>query len=218
LALYPAILTFYTLEDSGINSLADAEGRVVGLGPRGTLPDNMFRMLFNYFGITPSSIHNDGHGASATAVGNGIIDLVGVFAYPPFPAIMELESTRAVSFVALNEEEIHYLVNLYDFLQADYIPGGRYAGAPEPVRTVSEWNILGTNRHVPEDVIYVVVKTLLSDQGLSEMLAVHPSMRHLAVENTLASANIYLHAGTVRALKELGYEVPANLIPPEFQR
>jgi len=47
------------------------------------------------------------------------------------------------------------------------------------------------------------------------MIAVHKSAVMMTAENTLNS-NIYLHAGTVRYLKELGIEVPAELIPPEY--
>ena len=48
------------------------------------------------------------------------------------------------------------------------------------------------------------------------MVAVHTSAKMMTAENTLNS-NIYLHAGTVRYLKEVGIKVPAELIPPEYK-
>ncbi|WP_312641281.1 TAXI family TRAP transporter solute-binding subunit [Hydrogenoanaerobacterium sp.] len=213
LALYPSWLTIYTLDSSGIKSLSDLNGKIVGLGSKGMAMDSVFRQFLESRGITPKQIHNDGHSATASALDNGVIDAAILFSYPPFAAISELESTKALCFVPLSEEEQAALVDTYSFYKADDMPGGSYKAAPEDIRSVSEWNMLASSSSVSADDVYLMVKTLCENQD--DMIAVHSSCSYMTAENTLNS-NIPLHAGTVRYLKEVGIEVPNELIPPEY--
>lgn len=213
-ALYPSWLTIYTLKDSDINSFSDLEGKIVGLGSKGAAMDSVFRKMFEDLGITPAQIHNDGHSATATALGNGVIDAAILFSYPPFSAISELESTKDLKFIPLNEEEQEYLTTTYDFYVADAMPGGFYKGAQEDVAGVSEWNMLVTSSDVPEEEIYLITKLLF--ESTDDLRIIHDSLQYCTAEDTLNS-NTYLHAGTVRCLEEYGIDVPEELIPPEYQ-
>lgn len=214
LSLYPSWLTLYTKVDSGIETLADVEGKIIGVGGKGMAMDVVYRQFFKDRGIEPKQIHNDGHGATATALKDGVIDIALVFAYPPFPAISELESTEDLKFISLTADEQEYLTDKYSYLSASKMPGGIYKGAPEDTETVSEWNMLASSSDVPQEDVYKMVKSLLEHQ--EDMIAVHPSAKHMTGEETLNS-NIYLHAGTVQYLKEIGIDVPDELIPPEYK-
>lgn len=213
LALYPSWVTIYTLKSSGITTLEDLNGKIVGLGSKGMAMDSIFRQFFQDQGITPKQIHNDGHAATAAALGDNVIDVAILFSYPPFASISELESTKDLSFISLTDDEIKYFTDKYNFYTPDAMPGGSYKGAPDPVEGISEWNMLVTSSDVPEENVYLMVKALIENQG--DMILVHPSAEYMTAENTLNS-NIPLHAGTVRYLKEQGIEVPPELIPPEY--
>jgi TRAP transporter TAXI family solute receptor len=213
-ALYPSWLTIYTLKSSGIKSMKDINGRIIGLGSKGMAMDSIFRQFLDDQKIVPKQIHNDGHGATATALGNGIIDAALLFSYPPFPAISELESTKDLFFVPLNAEEQKSLTDKYSFYVADKMPAGSYKGTTEDVPGVSEWNMLVSSSDVPADMVYLVVKALFENQ--EDMIAVHPSSKFMTPQNNL-NFNIPLHAGAVRYLKEVGVAVPERLIPPEYK-
>lgn len=213
LALYPSWLTVYTAANSGIETMEDLNGKIVGLGSKGMAMDSIFREFFAERGITPKQIHNDGHAATASALKDGVIDAAVLFSYPPFAAISELESTMDLKFIPLSDDEQAFLVEKYSFYKPDAMPAGSYKGAKEDVKGVSEWNMLVSSSDVPADDIYKIVKALCENQ--EDMIVVHPSAQYMTAENTLNS-NIYLHAGTVRYLKEVGLEVPAELIPPEY--
>ncbi|MEG2958622.1 MAG: TAXI family TRAP transporter solute-binding subunit [Oscillospiraceae bacterium] len=214
LALYPSWLTIYTMKGSGIKSMADLNGKIVGLGSKGAAMDAIFRKFFEENNIVPKQIHNDGHGATATAVGNGVIDAAILFSYPPFAAISELESTNDLAFIPLTADEQKYFTDKYDFHTASAMPAGSYKATTEDVPSISEWNMLVTSSDVPEDDVYMMIKTLCEHQD--DMIAVHSSAKYMTAENTL-NFNIPLHAGVVRYLKEVGIEVPAKLIPPEYK-
>ena len=213
-ALYPSWLTIYTQSNSGIKSFQDINGRIIGLGSRGMSMDSIFRQFLEEQKIVPRQIHNDGHGATATALGNGIIDVALLFSYPPFAAIAELESTKELSFVPLTAGEQKSLTEKYSFYVSDKLPAGSYKGTTEDVPGVSEWNMVVSSSDVPADMVYLVVKTLFENQA--DMIAVHPCSQFMTAQNTL-NFNIPLHAGAVRYLKEAGVTVPPRLIPPEYR-
>jgi TRAP transporter TAXI family solute receptor len=141
-ALYPSWITIYTLRSSGIKSLQDVNGKIIGLGSKGMSMDSIFRQFLEDQKIVPKQIHNDGHGATATALGNGIIDVALLFSYPPFAAIAELESTKDLYFVPLNEREQKALTDKYSFYVDDAMPAGSYKGVTQDVPGVSEWNMM----------------------------------------------------------------------------
>jgi hypothetical protein len=74
--------------------------------------------------------------------------------------------------------------------------------------------MLVSNSEVPEDQIYLITKMLF--ESMDDLTVIHQSLKYCTGKDTLNS-NIYLHAGTVRCLKELNIDVPAELIPPEYQ-
>lgn len=210
--LYPSWLTIYTKKDSGINSLNDLNGRIVGLGSKGMAMDSLFRRYFDEHGIVPKQIHNDAHGATATALGDGSIEAAILFSYPPFPSIAELESTTELNFIGLKPEEAKWFLDNYSTYHEAPLPANSYKGNKEDVPSIVEWNLLATSSDVPEEDIYKVVKSLCENN--KDMVAIHPSLVNMTAENILESDS-YLHAGTIRYLKELGLDVPEKLIPPE---
>lgn len=214
-ALYPSWMTLYTLKSSGIKTMQDLNGKIVGLGSKGMAMDSIFRQFFEDQKIVPKQIHNDGHGATATAMQNGIIDAALLFSYPPFAAISELESTKALEFISLTEKEEKALMSKYDFYTKGEIPVGAYKAIKTPVRTVTEWNMLVSSSEVPADYVYLITKMLC--ENVEDMIKIHGSAKYITIENTLNS-NIPLHEGTVRYMREKGIKVPDKLLPPEMKK
>lgn len=212
--LYPSYLTIYGLKETGINTLEDFNGKIIGLGSKGAAMDSIFREAFPAMGINPASIFNDGHGATATAVSDGQVDAALLFSLPPFSAITELEATKELTFVALTEEQQNYLTDTYNFYTKDTIPAGSYKGITEDLPVISEWNMLVSSSEVSEDYGYLLTKTLLESNP--ELVEVYKGLSYCTAENSV-NFNIPLHAGTVRYLQEIGVEVPAELIPAEYQ-
>lgn len=215
LALYPSFLTIYTLSDSGIKTLDDINDHIIGLGSKGAAMDSIFREALPAMGVNPSDIFNDGHGATATALSDGNIDVALLFSYPPFSAITELEATKELTFIGLTEDQQKYLTDTYPFYSAADMPAGSYAGVTEDLPVVSEWNMLVTSTNVSEDYAYLMMKTLCESNP--ELLEIHKSLIYATAENN-ANFNIPLHAGVVRYMEEMNIEVPEELIPPEYSK
>ena len=215
IALYPSYLTIYTPANSGIKTLQDLNGRIVGLGSKGAAMDVVWREIFQNHGIAPKEIFNDGHGATVTAMKNGDVEAAILYSLPPFAAIAELETGMDLNFVGLTDEEQAQLCSEYDFYSPAKMPAGSYKGVPEDLTVVSEWNLLVTSVEVPEDQVYTITKTLLENN--EAMAEIYKGLSFATAENTL-NFNCPLHAGVVRYLTEIGIEVPAELIPAEYSK
>lgn len=212
--LYPSYLTIYALTSSGITTLEDFNGKIIGLGSKGAAMDSIFREALPAMGIKPAAIFNDGHGATATAVSDGQVNAALLFSLPPFSAITELEATQSLNFVGLTKEQQDYLASTYPFYSADVMPAGSYKGQPENLDVVSEWNMLVTSSDVPEDYVYLMVKTLFESRDA--LVEVYSGLSYCTPEN-IQYFNIPLHTGVIRYLKEIGVEVPEELIPSEYE-
>jgi TRAP transporter TAXI family solute receptor len=208
--LYPSYMTMYTLENSAVKNLSDYTGKLVGLGSKGAAMDSVLRGAFDKMGITPSSIFNDGHGATASAVAQGQVDVAVLFSYPPFSAITELEATKSLRFIGLTPEEQNFLASNYSFYSPSTMPKGSYRGATEDVPTVSEWNMLVCSASLSDDEVYLIAKTIYENKA--ELLAIHKSLKYCTPENEL-NYNIPLHPGVIKYLQEKGIAVPTKLIP-----
>ena len=213
--LYPSYLTIYTPANSGIKTLQDLNGRIVGVGSKGAAMDKVWREIFANHGIAPKEIFNDGHGATATAMKNGDVDAAILYSLPPFAAIAELEASMELSFVGLTAEEQAALCAEYDFYTPSTMPAGSYKGVTEDLPVVSEWNMLVTSSNVDEQVVYDVVKTLLENNAA--LVEIYKGLTYATAEN-MVYFNCPLHAGVVRYLTEIGVEVPAELIPAEYTK
>ncbi len=211
--LYPSKMTIYTLADSGIESLSDLNGKIVGLGSQGASMDVSLRAAFDLLGIVPESIHNDGHSQTAKAISDGVIDAAILFSFPPFPAIAEIESTKDLAFVGLTAEEQSTLVEAFPHWIPSNFEVGDYKAITEEITTVEEWNMLATSTELTEQEGYELTKTLF--ESIDEMMVISATAAFMTPENAI-NYNIPLHAGTVRYLVEQGIEVPDHLIPAEY--
>lgn len=211
--LYPSYMTMYSLKSANINTLTDLNGRIIGLGSKGAAMDSVLRQAFDEMEIKPSSIYNDGFGATASAVGDGQLDAAVMFSYPPFSSITELEATQDLGFIGLTEEEQKQLTDMFPFYSPDVLPAGSYKGITEDLPVVTEWNMLVGSTDVSQEYGYLLTKTLFESNP--ELVEIHKSLTH-AVPEYCKYFNIPLHAGTVQYLKEIGSDIPAELIPEEY--
>ena len=209
LPLYPSYMTVYTLASSPIKTLKDFKGHIVGLGSKGAAMDAVFREALPRMDAAPASVFNDGHSATATAVGQGQVDAALLFSLPPFAAIAELEASHSLRFIPLTPDEITYLTTNYRFYTPAVMPKGSYKGVTEDVPTVSEWNMLVCSAKLSEDDVYAIVKMFLENNP--DLVSVYKGLTY-ATADTEKYFNLPLHPGVVKYLKEIGVEVPANLI------
>jgi len=63
-----------------------------------------------------------------------------------------------------------------------------------------------------EELAYNFLSILF--EHIDEVIAVHPSANNTTPELALAASPIPMHPGAVRYYQDQGYDVPADLLPP----
>jgi len=66
------------------------------------------------------------------------------------------------------------------------------------------------NASVDENHVYLLTKTMY--ENLPFLQAIHPATKAMAIEKAMAGLPAPLHPGAARYYKEMGLDIPANLM------
>ncbi len=215
-AMFPMYQTPFqaiALASSGIDSIAKLEGKKVGFGPRGgTTGSNVPRWLKS-LGVNVKEQYG---GASDLAgqLQDGLLDAFIFGAGIPISAFSQVEAQTAVNFFSFNDEQIGMLAEKYPTVSKFVVPAGTYKTLAADQNTVAMWNFVITNKEMSTSFVYEIMKAILDNND--RMMQVHKSSAETKPENWQYNNFLPFHAGAVKYFKEKGIEIPANLIPPEY--
>ena len=213
LAIYPNAVQIVTLADSGITSLEDLRGQRVSVGAPGSGTEVSAQTLLAANGITYDDFEPQrlNFNETADALRDGDIAAGFWSVGPPTSSIMNLAASRAISVVALSEDEIAAAIEMEPTFAPYTLPGGSYDGVSEDVLTISTPNALIVHAEMDEDLAYNIVRAVF--ENVDELIAIHPAANDTTVEFTLTSSPLPLHPGTIRYLEEIGADIPDRLRP-----
>ena len=77
--------------------------------------------------------------------------------------------------------------------------------------TFQDATFLCANQEMPTDVVYNLMKTLWSTEGMAAMVAAKKTFKTMTLENAYVGVSIPLHPGAVKFWDEMGKTVPDNL-------
>ena len=133
------------------------------------------------------------------------LDAFWVFA--GFPNAAVLEAALQVDVRLLNTykdgEEVD-LFTKYPYFSRVVIPAGTYKGQDQDVNTFQDSTLWIANSKVPEDVVYKLLETVFSPEGLDYMVSVHKSAKEMSIEGGLKGVVTPLHPGAEKFWKEKG--------------
>jgi TRAP transporter TAXI family solute receptor len=154
---------FVTLSDSGIESLADLDGKKVALGPPGSGTvfncSNILTALDLLDTVEPQLMT---FADAGRALGNGQIDAF-CQSSSPAAAVTELAETRDITVLPYSEEQLAQVSEAYPFYHTGTMPDTTYKGVPAtdmPFTTVY-WV---AHERVPEDVVKRMVAAAYAKQ------------------------------------------------------
>ena len=202
--LYAEVCQVITGPGSGITSIADLRGRRVSVGDVGSGTEFNARHILNAHGMTFDDIvvQNLGFGASADAFRDGHIDAFFATAGAPFPAIVDLATTRDVVILPLSPDAIVRLQQEFPFYTAYTIPVGTYRGLNTPVPTVAVKATMLASNAVSADVVYAITRALFEHQ--TEIALGHARGHELDRNYAVANLAVPLHPGAERYFRAAG--------------
>ena len=212
---YPNAVHLVTLQGSGIETLSDLNGKRVSMGAPGSGTEVSAAAILEANGITYDDIDEQllNFNETADALRDGQIDAGFWSVGPPTSSILSLAETRDIHIVALSEAEIEAALGANPVFTAFNIPAGTYKGVDEATLTIGTPNVIVVSEEMDEDLAYNIIKAIYDN--IADVIAVHPSANNTTPEFSLSATPIPLHAGALKYYKELGLEIPDNLMGME---
>ena len=163
-SLFPEPLTLIAAEGAGIAGLGDLLGKRVNLGPAGSGQRAMVEALMGRLGWRNSAFADAGALPTAEAVAalcEGRMDAIFLAIAHPALAVQEATAACGGALVPVEGPQVAALVAANPFYFATEIPGGLYAGAPDPAPSFGVAATLVTREDLPAGVVETVLGAIL---------------------------------------------------------
>ncbi len=209
-----------TWADSGIESFEDFRGKKVYLGPPGgSATATMKAMIEGAAGLKADEDYTAvimSTDAALQAFQDGRLDVFSNITLPPSPMVEQLALSRDIRLIGLTDAQLERpgvagLVNrpggAIQMIGAD-VYGKRQAN-DAPVRAVASYGGIGTNKDLPDEVIYQMTKVFWD--GIEEIRAGAPWLRNVTLETVFKDLNMPLHPGAQRYYEEIGLDIPEDV-------
>ncbi|MDT0683220.1 TAXI family TRAP transporter solute-binding subunit [Roseicyclus sp. F158] len=208
--LYPETIHLVAAADSGIEGVADLEGKRVSLDEpgSGTLVDA--RIILGAYGLSEDDVDAAflKPDQAAERMRDGAMDaffFVGGF---PAGAIAELASQDDITLVPISGDEASSIRDEYTFFAENVVPAGTYEGVDEDVTTLSVGAQWVTSADQPEELVYDITAALWNENTRKLLDAGHQKGKEITADTALNGVGIPLHPGAARFYEEQGMELP----------
>lgn len=215
--LWPNVEHF-VLKESNVKTgtISDIEGMKYSIGARASGTEMSSNAIFAGLGYGEGDIKLDylGFSESASSIKDGRLDGAALPGGIPVSAVTDLyASNSGTTILEVTAEQLDQINNKYDIFFPYEIPAGSYPGQDNPIQTIAQPNWLGLSKELDEELVYKLTQSLF--ENLDYMYGIHESAKEIKLETALDGLPAPLHVGAYKYFKEVGLEIPENLIPPE---
>lgn len=212
--LYGAPAQLVVRADAGINSAMDLKGKRVAMGNAGSGAAASAERFFRHMGLWDSMKPEFlGYSQAASAFQDGKLDGFWVLVGYPNRSIIEaaVQVKIALVDVGLDADKSGFY-NKFAY-GPKVIPAGVYGKTIPECKTFQDATILCANKDLPADLVYTVMKTLWSKEGMALVTMASKAFAEMNLDNNFQGASIPLHPGAVKFWTEHGKQIPDNLLP-----
>ncbi len=209
--MYPEDIQIITLEDSGIETVADFEGRDIAVGAPGSGTEANARQIIEAHGLTYDDMTVDflSFVEAVDALRDGHVDAAFVTAGIPTGSVVDLSATHNPKIVGIEDDAMEVIKENYPYYVETIIPGGTYEGIEEDQRTVAVLAMIITNATLPDDFIYETTAAVFDNyEYLGE---IHDRGKEVTLETALDGMPIELHDGARQYYEDRGFDVDEYL-------
>ncbi len=213
--LSPHVHNYVVLKSSGITTASQLTGKKFNPGGQGTSAAKVTYHAFGELGIKPEfyvASQND----AANAVQNGWIVGLTKGGMPPDSFIQRVAAVADVKLIGYTSEQVEHLTNKFPYYMKYIIPAKSYSFQDQPVETIADSLGVGATTKLSEDIAYKIVMGMWRNK--EKWIAAWAPGKKVNVPDMTAKSSYLLHAGAVKAWRELGYNIPDKIVPPEFKK
>jgi len=207
-ALFPMYETSFqigALRNSAIRSLANLDGKKVGVGPAKGPAEMFFRAAAEVAKIKPIIVNGDPAVLSKSLI-SGEIDALWQGAVVPIPSLVEVADHADAVVFGLSDAELAAMLLKLPQLAATTIPAGAYRGQTADIRSVSAWNFVVANKDLPADTAYAITRAVLS--AADPKSQIYPTAAGTLARNAVNNRVMPFHPGAVWFYDEAGIKLP----------
>jgi TRAP transporter TAXI family solute receptor len=209
MGLWPNFCQIVTTADSGIKKFTDMKGKRVGVGAPNSGVELNARMMFEAHGMTYADCKVDylSYGEAIDQMKNGLCDVAFVTSGLGNATIMELGTSKKISFVPVEGEALANLIKKYPFYIEATIPAATY-GTEGDTTTAAVMNIMLIDKNLPNEVVYDLLENIYSPAGLDAIGSSHATAKANITPETalrgIEGTSVPLHDGAVQYYKDKG--------------
>jgi len=203
--------------DSDIRTFRDLIGKRVSPGLKHMMYPSLISAL-EAMGLSENDFEWEflGHEEGAAALAAGKIDCCATSGDIPHPTFGQTDFTFPLRLVGFSEEDVAAILAVKPSYYPEMLEPEWYH-MDEPILQMRRPNFAITTNELPEDIVYGIVKYWHEHP---DFLGYYRStLKELAVNKAEGYVGSVIaapyHVGAYRYYKEIGWDVPAEMIPPE---
>lgn len=179
------------------------------LASAGSTSETLIRLILEGYGVTYQDIESWGgsvthvsHSEAVNLVRDNHADVYATIPSERFPALVDLTTSRDVSFLTLDSEIIDMVAEEHQLLTGT-LPAQTYDGQDEEYYSLMETQILLANENgLTDEAAYTIVKLLA--ENIDQLRNAHSDMNSFDLEIAPTKTVFPLHPGAKRYYEEVG--------------
>lgn len=218
--VFDILATGYVVaEDSGVRSVFELTGKAFSPGPQGFNVQVLTDEIFPFLGIKPQFHRGATEDMLAAYRDRRIVGFVKSTPTDGRDAtILDASVARPSRILSWPTDTLQKLQAKFPYLKPVEILAGVWKGEwnEKPITTFGTSASMWSVRDFSEEWAYKFTKVALEDK--EEQVAAFPALKGKDIGKiTVEQGLLPLHKGALKALREAGYQVPQELVPPEAQ-
>jgi TRAP transporter TAXI family solute receptor len=214
--LYGAPAHLIVKVGSGIDKVADLEGKRVAVGGAGSGAAGAAERYFSSLGLWDKmNVEFLGYSKAASALGDNLIDAFWVFAGYPNSSVIQAAASNKIKIldvVAAGQEAGFF--DDYPFYTQLTIPAGTYSGVDYDVNSFQDSALWVAGAHVKPEIVESALADIYSKEGLAYMVKVKSTAKAMSIDKGLDGIVTPIHPGAEAFWKEKGLTItPAQSAP-----
>jgi TRAP transporter TAXI family solute receptor len=207
--LYGAPAHLIVKADSGINAVADLEGKRVAVGGPGSGAAGAAQRYFTSLGLWEKmNVEFLGYSKAASALGDNLIDAMWVFAGYPNSSVIQAAASNKIKLLDVVEAgKKAGFFDEYPFYTQLTIPANTYSGVDYPVASFQDSALWVAGKHVKDDTVYKALEDIYSKEGLAYMVKVKSTAKAMSVEGGLNGIVTPVHPGAQKFWEDKGLTI-----------
>jgi TRAP transporter TAXI family solute receptor len=196
-ALFPMYETVFQIavpRNSLIQSVADLNGKRVGVGPQGGTTSVYAPEIFKALKVAPALSNGEWADLINQAQGQAL-DAMLVAGGVPFPALLQFER-QGVRYLPLNPQQTTDVRLAIPELAPSIVPAGVYPSLNRGYQTVGVYNFAVARSDLPDDLAYAIVDVVFSHQD--ELIEAHPAAAETVPARFTRNTFLPFHGGATR--------------------